>query len=74
MRIDYAIEHPVALHAAFDVEGFTVLLGASGEGKSMLLRAIAGLIPGQRRTVRWACPHKIALWVIYRKVMRCFHI
>jgi len=45
MRIDYRIEHPVALHAAFDVEGFTVLLGASGEGKSLLLRAVAGLTP-----------------------------
>lgn len=44
MRIDYRIEQPVALHAAFEVEGFTVLLGASGEGKSLLLRAIAGLI------------------------------
>ena len=45
MRIDYRIEQPIALHAAFDVEGFTVLLGASGEGKSLLLRAIAGLVP-----------------------------
>lgn len=45
MRIDYRIEQPVALHAAFEVEGFTVLLGASGEGKSLLLRAIAGLTP-----------------------------
>jgi len=47
MRIDYRIEQPVALHAAFDVEGFTVLLGASGEGKSLLLRAIAGLTPAR---------------------------
>lgn len=47
MRIDYAIEHPITLRAAFDVEGFTVLLGASGEGKSLLLRAIAGLVPAQ---------------------------
>lgn len=45
MRIDYRIERPIALHAAFDVEGFTVLLGASGEGKSLLLRAVAGLTP-----------------------------
>lgn len=45
MRIDYRIERPVALHATFDVEGFTVLLGASGEGKSLLLRAVAGLTP-----------------------------
>lgn len=47
MRIDYRIERPISLHAAFEVEGFTVLLGASGEGKSLLLRAIAGLTPAQ---------------------------
>ncbi|GGA14946.1 ABC transporter ATP-binding protein [Dyella caseinilytica] len=47
MHINYAIQHPIALHAAFDVEGFTVLLGVSGEGKSLLLRAIAGLVPAQ---------------------------
>ncbi|RUL66504.1 ABC transporter ATP-binding protein [Dyella dinghuensis] len=45
MRVDYTIERPIALQATFDVEGFTVLLGASGEGKSLLLRAIAGLVP-----------------------------
>lgn len=47
MRIDYRLDHPIALHAAFDVAGFTVLLGASGAGKSLLLRAIAGLTPAQ---------------------------
>ncbi len=47
MRVDYRIARPIALAAGFDVEGFTVLLGASGEGKSLLLRAIAGLIPAQ---------------------------
>jgi len=45
MRVDYRIERPVALSARFEVDGFTVLLGASGEGKSLLLRAIAGLVP-----------------------------
>jgi molybdate/tungstate transport system ATP-binding protein len=47
MRVDYRIERPVALSARFEVDGFTVLLGASGEGKSLLLRAIAGLVPAR---------------------------
>ncbi|MEW9572872.1 ABC transporter ATP-binding protein [Rhodanobacter sp. Si-c] len=47
MRVDYRIERPVALSASFEVEGFTVLLGASGEGKTLLLRAIAGLLPAR---------------------------
>lgn len=47
MRIDYHIAHPIALHAQFEVAGFTVLLGASGEGKSLLLKAIAGLVPAR---------------------------
>ena len=61
MHIDYRIAQPIELSASFEVEGFTVLLGASGEGKSLLLRAIAGLqtaqgepfagLPPQRRAV-----------------------
>jgi ABC-type Fe3+/spermidine/putrescine transport system ATPase subunit len=47
MLIDYRIDRPIRLDARLEVDGFTVLLGQSGEGKTTLLRAIAGLLPAQ---------------------------
>ena len=45
MQIRVQLRQPIALDADFAVRGFTVLLGASGEGKSTVLKAIAGLVP-----------------------------
>ncbi len=36
---------PLAMQLDFEVRGFTALLGASGEGKSTALKALAGLVP-----------------------------
>ena len=47
IEIDYTLAAPVALRAQFTVRGFTALLGRSGEGKTSLLRALAGLVPAQ---------------------------
>lgn len=47
VEIDYTLPAPVALRACFTVKGFTALLGRSGEGKTSLLRALAGLLPAQ---------------------------
>lgn len=45
MLIDYSLHAPITLHARFEVQGLTVLLGRSGAGKTSLLRALTGLIP-----------------------------
>ncbi|WP_163096930.1 ABC transporter ATP-binding protein [Acidithiobacillus ferrianus] len=47
MHIHYQIDQPVHLDVQMEVRAFTVLLGLSGEGKSILLKAIAGLIPAR---------------------------
>jgi len=45
MEIDYRLDQPLRIEARLTVTGFTVLAGASGEGKTSLLKAIAGLLP-----------------------------
>ena len=47
MKVDYRIEKPLAIEAALEVTGFTVLLGSSGAGKITLLKALAGLIAAE---------------------------
>ena len=47
MDIRYQLEKPVVLDVQMQVRDFTVLLGLSGEGKTLLLKAIAGLIPAR---------------------------
>ncbi|HFD16251.1 MAG TPA: ATP-binding cassette domain-containing protein, partial [Rhodospirillales bacterium] len=44
-------------------EGLTVVLGANGAGKSVLLRVLHGLLPAERGTVRWnGRPPGPAIW------------
>ena len=47
MKITCHLEHPVPLDVAFEVRGLTVLLGRSGEGKTTILKALAGLLPSE---------------------------
>ena len=63
IHVDYRIFEPIHLEVAFTIEGLTVLLGANGEGKSTILRALAGLLdadgtpysglPPQRRPIAY---------------------
>ncbi len=45
MEIDYRLATPLHIEARLSLVGFTVLVGRSGEGKTSLLKAIAGLLP-----------------------------
>ncbi len=45
LSVRLRVQWPLALRLDFEVRGFTALLGASGEGKSTALRALAGLLP-----------------------------
>jgi ABC-type Fe3+/spermidine/putrescine transport system ATPase subunit len=47
MKVRLEIRQPLALCLAFELRGFTALLGASGEGKSTTLKALAGLVPSR---------------------------
>lgn len=45
LHVHYRLKTPIALDVQFEVRGFTALLGASGAGKTSLLKALAGLLP-----------------------------
>jgi molybdate transport system ATP-binding protein len=45
VSIHYRISAPIALETAFEIRGFTALLGRSGAGKTTLLKALGGLLP-----------------------------
>jgi molybdate transport system ATP-binding protein len=47
MEIRYQLKQPIVLDVHFEAQGFTVMMGRSGQGKTSLLRAIAGLLPAE---------------------------
>lgn len=56
--LDYALARPVPVRACFALRGLTVLLGRSGEGKTSLLRALAGLLPASGSPWTDLPPHR----------------
>lgn len=58
MEIAYTLEHPVRLEYKIHIQGFTVLLGESGVGKTSLLKALAGLVPATGKPFAGLPPEK----------------
>lgn len=58
LAIDYRLVRPVPIEARFSLRGLTVLLGLSGEGKTSLLEAIAGLLPADGTPYRGLPPQR----------------
>jgi ABC-type multidrug transport system ATPase subunit len=58
LAVDLRLARPVRLAARFQVRGFTALLGATGAGKSSLLRALAGLLPAGGTPFGGLAPHR----------------
>lgn len=49
MQVSCRMQAPLQLDVELQLNGFTALLGASGSGKTSLLKAIAGLLPSAGR-------------------------
>ena len=45
LQVRLQVLQPLRMQLEFELRGFTALLGASGEGKSTALKALAGLLP-----------------------------